>query len=152
VSRVPDRLDEYFTQDHRHCDACWADVESAVEAGGSEDIAAAWQRFERAQRLHLQREEEVLFPAFEEAAGMPPGVGPTAVMRSEHEQMRGLLEQMAGAARAGRFQELLDQGDTLLLLVQQHNQKEENVLYPMAAQTLAERWTELRERLERMAD
>jgi hemerythrin-like domain-containing protein len=69
-------------------------------------------------------------------------------MRSEHQQMRGLLDQMASAASAGDHQELLDQGDTLLLLIQQHNQKEEGVLYPMAARALAERWAELRERIE----
>ena len=149
MSDAQTSLDETFRQDHRRCDECWAGVEAAVEAGKAEDIAAAWQRFDRAQRRHLELEEEILFPAFEAATGMTQG-GPTFVMRSEHQQMRGLLDQMAAAAAAGDHQELVDQGDTLLLLIQQHNQKEENVLYPMAAQALADRWPELRERIERV--
>jgi hemerythrin-like domain-containing protein len=149
VSDAQPSLDEYFAQDHRRCDACWAGVEAAVEAGKAEDIAAAWHRFDRAQRRHLELEEQILFPAFEAATGMTQG-GPTFVMRSEHQQMRGLLDQMAAAAAAGDHQELVDQGDTLLLLIQQHNQKEENMLYPMAAQALDERWPELREQIDRV--
>jgi len=43
--------------------------------------------------------------------------------------------------------ELLDQGDTLLMLIQQHNQKEEHILYPMCENALDAEWTEIHERL-----
>ena len=62
--------------------------------------------------------------------------------------MRGLLGQMAEAAARGDSQELLDQGDTLLMLIAQHNQKEEGMLYPMAEQALDAEWSDLRARLE----
>jgi hemerythrin-like domain-containing protein len=91
-------------------------------------------------------EEEVLFPAFEQATGMTDG-GPTFVMRSEHDQMRGLLEQMETAADGGDRDELIDLGDTLLMLIQQHNQKEEQMLYPLAEQALGADWAKIRERL-----
>ena len=39
------------------------------------------------------------------------------------------------------------EGDTLLLLIQQHNQKEEHILYPMCENALAAEWTEIHERL-----
>jgi hemerythrin-like domain-containing protein len=38
-------------------------------------------------------------------------------------------------------------GDTLLMLIQQHNQKEEHMLYTMAERALAADWAKLRERL-----
>jgi len=41
-------------------------------------------------------EEEVLFPAFETRTGNT--MGPTYVMRTEHEQIRALLQVMARAA------------------------------------------------------
>jgi iron-sulfur cluster repair protein YtfE (RIC family) len=141
-------LSDYFTGGPRSCDAKWADVEAAADAGKAEDTARAWRRFEASLRRHLAQEEEVLFPAFEQATGMTEA-GPTFVMRSEHQQMRGLLDQMAAAADQGQAQELLDLGDTLLLLIQQHNQKEEHMLYPMSEQALAPRWSALREALDR---
>ena len=138
-------LSEYFTRDHRDCDSRWADVERAAEAG--EGLAQVWARFAEGLRLHLAREEEVLFPAFEEATGMKGG-GPTTVMRSEHAQMRGVMDQMGEAVQRGDARELLDQGDTLLMLIQQHNQKEEAVLYPLAEQSLGASWAELRSEIE----
>jgi hemerythrin-like domain-containing protein len=92
-------------------------------------------------------EEALLFPAVEAATGMVDA-GPTFVMRMEHEQMRGVLDQMAAAVASGDQQELLDQGDTLHILIQQHNVKEEGMLYPMAERALGGQWPELRAKLE----
>ena len=142
-------LQEYFSEDHRRCDACWAEVEGAAESGSAADVKTAWQRFEAAQRRHLRMEEEVIFPAFERATGMTGG-GPTFVMRAEHDQMRGLLEQMGEAAEAGELDALVDLGDTLLMLIQQHNQKEEHMLYPMSSDALAAEWDALYARVSQM--
>jgi hemerythrin-like domain-containing protein len=139
-------LREYFTADHRDCDAQWAAVETSVDAGNAQDIEASWSRFDTGMRRHLDMEEQVLFPAFEQRTGMVDA-GPTFVMRGEHTQMRGVLEQMAGALAGGDHRELLDLGDTLLMLIQQHNSKEERMLYPLAEEALASEWPELRARL-----
>lgn len=140
-------LVDFFSQGHRNCDAGWADVEVAAEAGDDAAVRSGWQRFERDFRRHLAMEEELLFPAVEAATGMVDA-GPTHVMRMEHEQMRGVLDQMAAAIERGDSQELLDQGDTLHILIQQHNVKEEGVLYPMAERALGGEWPELRAVLE----
>jgi len=139
-------LEATFKGNHREIDSRWAEVEAAVERADGEAVATAWQRFDSGLRRHLAMEEEVLFPAFEAATGMTGG-GPTFVMRSEHSQMRGVLDQMAAAMEKGDHGELVDQGDTLLLLIQQHNAKEEGMLYPMAERALAGQWSALRERL-----
>ncbi|HHI81360.1 MAG TPA: hemerythrin domain-containing protein [Planctomycetes bacterium] len=132
---------DYFTTDHRGCDSLWAKAEGALEKndGGAK---AAFEAFDAAMRRHFAMEEELLFPAIEERTGMVDQ-GPTAVMRMEHEQMRGVLDQMAQALEKGDHQAALDQGDTLLMLIQQHNIKEEGVLYPMADQVLGEGWEAL---------
>jgi iron-sulfur cluster repair protein YtfE (RIC family) len=139
-------LKEFFTRDHRRCDERWAEVEAAAQAGDVKIVNESWRRFQGEMLQHLRMEEEVMFPAFEQASGMTGG-GPTFVMRSEHEQMRGLIEQMGTAAAEGDFAELVDLGDTLLMLIQQHNQKEEQMLYPMAAKALAADWPTIREKL-----
>jgi hemerythrin-like domain-containing protein len=84
---------------------------------------------------HLAMEEAVLFPAFEARTGM--SMGPTEVMRSEHAQMRGLLQEMAGAVASADQNRYLGLSETLNMLMQQHNLKEENMLYPMSDQVLA---------------
>ncbi len=141
-------LVEFFMGDHRACDAGWADLENALDAGQTADVGAKWQAFQGQMLRHLAMEEQVLFPAFEAATGMTSG--PTQVMRMEHDQMRGVLAQMATAVEGGDFQNVLDLGDTLLMLIQQHNQKEEGVLYPMAGQHLADQWTALYERTQQV--
>jgi hemerythrin-like domain-containing protein len=140
-------LAEHFTADHRSCDEAWAEVEAAGEAGDRARAEAAWKRFDAATRAHLAQEEDVLFPAFEAATGMT-AAGPTFVMRGEHERMRALLDRMQTAVARGDLRELLDQGDSLLLLIGQHNQKEEGMLYPLAARALASQWPEIRKRLQ----
>lgn len=135
----------FFTDDHRRCDEIWSAVESAVDAGDTARAATLFAEFHADMLRHFAMEEEVLFPAFEQATGMQGG--PTQVMRMEHEQMRAVLEQMANAASRGDFDQVVDHGDTLLMVVQQHNVKEEGVLYPMAEQRLASQWGEIASRL-----
>lgn len=140
----------FFTEDHQACDQRYGELEKALDAGKAEPVRECWTRFERAITRHLSMEEEVLFPAFEEATGMR-GMGPTAVMRHEHEQMRALLRKMAGAISAGDFAGALDAGDTLLMIIQQHNVKEEGMLYPMADEALGgAAWEAIVPRLEAM--
>ena len=141
-------LVDYFTAGHRDCDAGWAEVEAAAEADNDAAVRDGWRRFEREFRRHLAQEEELLFPAVEAVTGMV-GAGPTQVMRMEHEQMRSVLGQMAAAADRGDTRELLDLGDTLHILIQQHNVKEEGVLYPMAERACGADWPALREKLDR---
>jgi hemerythrin-like domain-containing protein len=141
-----DTSSAYFTDDHRRCDDAWAEIEGFVV---SKDLTAAnqaWERFSAMMRRHLAMEEEVLFPALEDAMGMHGG-GPTHVMRLEHAQMRGLLDQMGQCAAAGQFDQLLDHGDTLLMIIQQHNAKEEGILYRMADRALGDAWPELQAKL-----
>ena len=77
----------------------------------------------------------MLFPAFEAATGMSGG--PTQIMRMEHAQMRDLLAQMDAALQQKNRDAFAGIADTLLIMMQQHNMKEENILYPMCDNSLA---------------
>ena len=140
-------LSGFFTQDHRDCDARWTDVEELLDSADIESARPAWQKYDTSMRRHLAMEEEVLFTAFDARSGMAGG--PTAVMRMEHQQMRGLLDQIGEAMESGDTQDALDIGDTLLMLIQQHNVKEESMLYPMAENMLAREWDTLAAQLEK---
>ncbi len=138
----------FFTQDHRDCDASWAQLEEQLEDADEATAQALWQAFDSSMRRHFAMEEDVLFPAFESRSGMGGG-GPTAMMRMEHQQMLGLLDQMGAAMASGQTDEVLDLGDTLLMVIQQHNVKEEGMLYPMAENMLAGEWASLAAQLEK---
>jgi len=137
----------FFTQDHRECDNRWAELETLLDSGDEAAAVQAWQAFDSQMRRHMAMEEEVLFPAFESRSGMGGG-GPTAVMRMEHEQMRSVLDQIGENLAGGNPDGALDLGDTLLMLTQQHNVKEEGMLYPMAENMLAAEWAALADQLE----
>ena len=63
----------FFEQDHRDCDARWADVEELLDAGDIVLAQAAWQKYDLSMRRHIAMEEEVLFPAFDAKSGMAGG-------------------------------------------------------------------------------
>jgi hemerythrin-like domain-containing protein len=138
----------FFAQDHRDCDTRWVELEGLLDSGNTDATNQAWREFDDSMRRHFAMEEDVLFPAFEARSGMGGG-GPTAMMRMEHQQMRGLLDQIGAAMSIGDTEEALDLGDTLLMVIQQHNVKEEGMLYPMAENMLAGEWAALAEQLEK---
>ena len=140
-----DGLITFFSEDHRECDDAWAALEAAASAADKAKSGTLWPVFSARLLHHLKMEEDILFPAFEAATGMRGG--PTSVMRSEHTQMRAVLTEMERRMSTGDLDGLLDQGDTLLMLIQQHNAKEEGMLYPMAEQALSAQWDSLAARL-----
>ncbi len=135
-----------MTDDHRRCDDFFADAEQAVGKGHLEAAQAAFAHFCQATLAHFDSEEKTLFPTFEAKTGMT--MGPTQVMRMEHGQMRALFEDARTALASGDTEEYLGIAETLLIMMQQHNMKEENILYPMCDQHLVDELPELLPRLE----
>ena len=151
MSAIPDPHtgpNVFFASDHRRCDELWTKVEAVADEGDAGATGRAFAAFDAAMRQHLGLEEEILFPALEDATGMR--MGPTQVMRMEHQQMRGVLDARARAIHGGDVDGMLDHGGTLMMLIQQHNVKEEGILYPMAERAFAgPAWAELAEKIAR---
>ncbi len=137
---------DLMTDDHRQCDDLLAVAEQAVGARNIEAARAAFEEFRLAMLAHFDGEETILFPAFEEATGMTQG--PTRVMRMEHLQLRQLFEEAAETLAGGDVDGYLGVADTLVVMMQQHNMKEENILYPMCDQHLAATVDSIASRLE----
>ncbi|HEX5802675.1 MAG TPA: hemerythrin domain-containing protein [Azospira sp.] len=127
---------DFMTDDHRHCDDVFAEVEQAVAAGDWAAANAGFKRFQGDVLQHFGVEESLLFPAFEQKTGMY--MGPTQVMRGEHVQMRELMQAAGDALAAKDADAYAGNAETLLIMMQQHNMKEENILYPMCDQHLAD--------------
>ena len=129
-------ISHYLSADHEHCDALFAAAENAVGDMDWPTASGRLAEFTQATLRHFAREETILFPEFEDRTGMAGG--PTQVMRLEHEQMRNTLEGMAAAVAGHDADAYLGLSETLLMLMRQHNMKEERILYPMADQALAD--------------
>lgn len=140
-------ISHYLTQDHEHCDNLFAEAENAVSASDWPRAGERFTAFMQATLRHFKCEETILFPEFEARTGMPGG--PTQVMRLEHEQMRNALEGMAAAVAGHDARAYLGLSESLLMLMRQHNLKEERILYPMADQALTDAASTL---VARMAD
>lgn len=122
---------------HKHCDDLFVAAENAAACADWAAATAAFARFRAQMEAHFAVEEKLLFPGFEAATGMSDG--PTRMMRLEHEQMRTLLDQLAQSCAARDGDGYAGIAETLLMLLQQHNMKEENILYPMCDQALGPR-------------
>ncbi|MDI3514968.1 MAG: hypothetical protein PWP40_2197 [Rhodocyclaceae bacterium] len=120
---------ELMTHDHRSCDHDFARAETLANRKDWEAATLAFEAFANGLEAHFQAEEEDLFPRFEAVTGMTQG--PTQVMRGEHVEMRASLMQLRAALANRDLDEFAGEAETLLIMMQQHNMKEENILYPM---------------------
>jgi hemerythrin-like domain-containing protein len=90
-----------------------------------------------ADRCHHHKEEGVLFPYLEER-GLPPNEGPVGVMLHEHEVGRSHVSAMAEAIWDSKLEEFAAHARAYVELLREHIVKEDNVLFPMADQLMAE--------------
>ena len=125
---------EILSAQHRACDALIIATEQAAHGGDWPAACEAARRFVEQTQAHLAFEEQTLFPALEAAS--PMATGPVGVMCLEHAQMRELFDELLEVTRRADAPALADCVDTLLMLMRQHNAKEENVLYPIADRSL----------------
>ena len=142
-------LTQKMTEDHRACDHDFAEVERAVAEAAWGRAVQAFARFEAHTLAHFDGEEGLMFPAFEAETGMTSG--PTVVMRMEHNQMRAVLKNMRAAIEAQDADEYEGEAETFLILIQQHNMKEESILYPMCDARLpqaAALWQQIAAKIE----
>jgi len=131
---------------HAYCDDLFAKVQAQISEGRWDVAASDFKRFRDELQHHMLGEETVLFAAFEAATGIQSG--PTAMMRQEHERMRALLEQIELALAARDADRIDGYVSTLLIMMQQHNLKEENILYPKCDAALADSATQIVSRLD----
>jgi hemerythrin-like domain-containing protein len=96
-----------------------------------------------ADKCHHGKEETVLFPALIEA-GMPKENGPVAVMLHDHDLGRALIKSIASYSDAIRlgdksaFPLVAGAMEEYKALMENHINKENNILFPMADKVLPE--------------
>lgn len=128
-------IKEFLTNDHKACDEAFAAMEDAVAAKSS-DAETLYENFSNDLVNHFSMEEIVLFPMLAQESSEASSA--TKAMEMEHEQMRSLLSKMRKAVESMDKESFFSLSETLMILMQQHNMKEEQLLYTLAQQHLGE--------------
>ena len=126
---------DVLEHDHHEIDAGFADARAGFAAG--EWRRESFDRSAEALRHHIYVEEEVLFP-FLRNGGL---VAPVFVMHREHAEIwQGLaaVEAAFGTDAAGAAAAM----DAMAAVLDAHNSKEEQILYPASGSVLAPADTE----------
>ncbi|MFK5984167.1 MAG: hemerythrin domain-containing protein [Pseudomonadota bacterium] len=122
-------ISEFMTDHHKACDDLFIQAESSVEKEQWDEASSTWLLCVAEIEKHFHREEDILFPEFEAITGMTQG--PTQMMRIEHQQIRDLMAEISKACKNQNKNSFLGLSETLMVTMQQHNMKEEQILYPM---------------------
>lgn len=128
---VPSAMD-YLRDDHRRLERLMAVCGDSMHRGEVHEAARRFEEYRRGLMRHIKIEEGIVFPAYEEATGLPRLGGPTGVMHQEHEEilrLLGLLHEIFESAQPS-VDEFDSLRSNLIHRLTDHNGKEERVLYP----------------------
>lgn len=127
-------VNQYMTNDHRMCDEEFASLENIIDSGNFEEAKELFHKFHTHMLNHFSMEENVMFPQFN--SSQSEGCNPTGVMIMEHDQMRNLMEKMDQAIQQTDQNQFLGLSENLLFVMQQHNMKEEQIMYNLVDEVL----------------
>lgn len=128
-------ITRHMQQDHVLIDGFAARAVAASDAGDWAGLEKEGGEFLHRLRLHIEIEEQVLFPAFEQRTGISAG-GPSVQMRVEHEEMQPILARLQAAIGAQDAAGYRAASRALFDILVPHNQKEEQMMYPMLDQAV----------------
>lgn len=118
------------------------EIEKTGEIGHPEHLKQLFEFFSVfVDKCHHGKEEDLLFPAMEKVGVSREG-GPIGVMLKEHQQGRDLVAEMKAALSeyengdGDGASKLKAHAESYISLLNQHIDKENNVLFPMAVKHL----------------
>lgn len=126
---------EYLAFDHQRCDDLFLKVEASIAQHDWSQAEIDFQDFCHSLLGHLHSEESIVFPALEKATFN--AAIPIAMLRMEHERMRGIVARLADALWRHDPADFLLHAESFTILEQQHGVKEEEMLYPLLDRILS---------------
>ena len=117
-------ISNYFNADHQRLDLIFCKFKSKLK--NQQPATANFNAFKAGLLRHIEWEERLLFPKFELKTGMI-NQGPTVVMKNEHHLLKMILRAIDENINNPSVWEFIEE---LEEVINNHNQKEEMILYP----------------------
>jgi len=134
------RIIDRFSSEHAVFISQLQVIEDLTRGGADvASVVAAIRTLAAPLLAHAENEERALFPDLEPSMGGEGG--PLAVLTEEHHVLHGQLDRMTAGPPRWELEQVLD---AFLRVLRGHIEKEEDVLFPAAAQLIDDT------RLERM--
>ena len=137
--------ENWLVHDHHEYDAALDDCETAADVGEWDNAKRLFQKFVSDLKLHMQMEDEVLYPLFIEENGDPDGI--ITHLSEEHDYLVHLIRDLSYIIKNNDFDHFLDCLEPLHKAMKQHNEHEETVFLNMTNQSILMRRDEIIERL-----
>ena len=129
-------LSDVFCQDHERLDASLKAARQSAQSGAAGAARAAFAEFRSGIERHMAVEEAVLFPAYEARHGADNPL--TSTLRKGHGDLKVFFSEMGESLAEDDAEEFLALADTVGQILLHHDRKEEEELYPVVAQWLAD--------------
>ena len=136
----------WLVHDHDKYDDVLDECEIAADVGEWKKAKHLFQNFVSDLKLHMQMEDEVLYPLFIEENGDPDGI--ITYLGEEHDYLVHLVHDLAYIIKNNDFDHFLDSLEPLHKAMKQHNEHEEKVFLNMANPSILMRRDEIIERLK----
>src|SRR3989338_6384720 len=129
-------ITDYYAKDHDRLDSFLKNYQQ-LKRSNFPKAKEAFVQFLFGLKRHIIGEEDILFPLFEKKTGISPAAGPTAVMRTEHRQIKTALEAIHAQVAKGSPETDADE-IILFSVLNEHNLKDERILYPAIDRSVSE--------------
>lgn len=120
-------ISDFFEKDHDRIDVLFRDYLKLKHLNFAE-AKKNFVAFKHGLEKHIAREKDILFPVFQRKTGITEG--PILVLEEEHRQILRMLQQINLRIQKNDVSSNRTEHD-LIVILGQHNVKEENVLYPV---------------------
>lgn len=140
----------WLVHDHYQYDDMLNSCEAAADTGEWKKAKDLFKKFISDLKLHMQMEDEVLYPLFIAENGDPDGV--ITHLSEEHDYLVRLIHDLSYIIKNDDFDHFLDSLEPLHMAMKQHNEHEEKVFLNMANPSILLRRDEIIERLNAVQD
>lgn len=136
----------WLVHDHRKYDRALEDCEFAAEVEDWKTAVKLFKTFAEDLKLHMQMEDEVLYPLLEEESGDPKGE--LVLLGHEHDDLVRLLGDLIDVIKTKNFHHFEESLRPLRKVMIQHNDYEEMVFLSLGTESLLLRRDEIMSRLD----
>lgn len=124
----------WLNHDHENFESAVYKCRSACDDANWPLVQQVFNELVTSYKFHVQIEEEVLFPAYEQHPDVPRD--PTDSLRADHTQIFRLMENILQQLGQSPDDSVAEDLSLLYRTLIRHHEKEEQIFLPMASQAL----------------